>query len=314
MIVTLQNVFDTARGFLRDTQVSGGTVFTNTVLQVHFAEAYRAMFNSLMGISKRVQRIVYLELPALTTVLNPAAFNIPDMAEPELVEERLANAQVAITSTTAATPISVNAPGHGFGTTGQEVGIQVTGVAGTAAPWGNWFATIVDANNFTLNGSMTDGAAGTGGFATLQSQTQFTPVNPIDLAIQGLDGQPQSSLDDYLWIDEQMQFRGCVNTQELRITYWASGTPPTNTSLNINIDNCIDFLSVATAANAAYANGWSTRGDELYAKAYGTAGDNSGGLLGKFVAIQVAQMQRGPTRRRGPFRPRRTRFGDAILG
>ena len=232
-----------------------------------------------------------------------------------MVEERPAQAAINITSTSIATPISVLAPSHGFGTAGQIVPGQISGVAGSAAPWGNWFFTIVDANNFTLNGSMTDGVAGTGGIATIQSAARFTEVYPIDLTAQGLDGLPTQYLEQYLWIDETMQFRGCTNTQQLRITYWASGTPPTNPNLNINIDNCIDFLSVATAANAAYANAWPARGDELYAKAYGVSGDNcTGGLLGQFIKIQVATMQRGPQRRRLPFRDKRSRFGDAILG
>ena len=312
---TLESVFNAARGFLHDTTPSTGAVWTDSALQVHFNEPYRALFNCLMGASKRVQRVVYVNFPAYTTVLIPANFGIPDLSEPEMVEERLANPSIAIVSTSATTPIEVNAPGHGLGSTGNVVAIQVTGVVGTPAPWGNWFATVVDANNFTLNGSMTDGVAGVGGSCSIQSQNRFTEVIPIDLSNQGLDGIPGNSLNNYLWIDEQMQFLGCVNTQELRITYWASGTPPTNTALNINIDNCIDFLSVGTAANAAYANGWNTMGDRLYTKAYGAGGDNcTGGLLGAFVKIQVAEQQRGPTRRRLPFRPRRTRYGDAILG
>jgi len=264
--------------------------------------------------SKRVQRVVYLNFPAYTTVLNPIAFSIPDLSEPVLVEERIANAVVAISTTTAATPIVVNAPAHGYGTVGSQVQIQVTGVAGTPAPWGNWFVTIIDANNFSLNGSMTDGNAGTGGSAMIASQIQFTEVSPVDMNYQGLDGQPQQRLGSYRWANEQLQFRGSVNANELRITYWASGTPPTNASTTIGIDNCIDFLAVATAANAAYANGWQSLGDILKSRAYGDGGDYcNGGLLGKFMAIQVASLQRGPTRRRLPFRPHRYRYGDPII-
>jgi len=314
MICTSQNVFDASRGFLNDTAVTGGEIFTNTALQPYFAETYRKMFNCLMGSSKRVQRVVYLNFPALTTVLNPATYNIPDMAEPEMVEERPAQASIAITSTSITTPIVVTAPGHGL-IIGSTVGGQISGVAGTTAPWGQWFFDVIDANTFSLNGSMTDGVAGMGGIATIQSSVGWNEVFPIDLSAQGLDGLPSSYLEVYLWLNEQFRFRGCTNIQQLRITYWASGTPPTNTSLNINIDNCIDFLSVATAAGGAYSRGWSPRGDELYARAYGAGGEQcTGGLLGDFIRIQVASMQRGPQRRRLPFRPRRTRSGDAILG
>lgn len=312
---TLQDVFDAARGYLHDTQVAGGETWQNSALQVHFAEPYRRLFSCLMGSSKRVQRIVYVNFPGSTTVLVPQNYAITDMSEPELIEERPATAAIAITNTGTATPIQVNAVAHGLGSAGTMVEGTVSGVAGTTAPWGNWFVTIIDANNFTLNGSRTDGVAGTGGTFTVASTQRWCQVDPIDLAFQGLDGVPQQYLGSYLWINEQLQFRGAIGTQQLRITYWASGDPPTNANTTINIDNCIDFLALATAANAARANGWYPISDALMTRAYGATQDGcTGGALGAFIAIQVATLQRGPQRRRLPFRFRKSRFGDAVIG
>jgi hypothetical protein len=315
---TLGDVFGDARGYLHDTQVAGGESFTNAMLQVHFNEPYRTLFNNLMGVSKRVQRIAYVVLPAYTTILIPQNFGITDLAEPELVEERPATAAIAISATANSSPISVvTAAPHGLGPTNAIIAGQVSGVAGTTAPWGNWFVTITGANTFTLNGSRSDGGLGTGGNFYAASAQQFVTVMPQDLA-PAMDGQPQQYLGTYEWINEQLQFRGSTQNQQLRLTYWASGDPPTNANTNINIDNCRDFLAVATAANAANSVGWYQMSDRLNVKAYnrsaGPQGDNDGGLLAKFIGIQVMTMQRGPQRRQLPFRARRDKFGNFLIG
>lgn len=315
---SLQNVYDQARGYLNDARlVSTGEVWPNANLQVHFNEAYRRMWNCLMGVSKRVQRIVYINLPANNNVLIPANYNITDFGEPEIVEERPANALITIQSTTsAAGTITVNANGHGLGATGAVVEVIVSQVAGTFAPWGQWFATVVDANNLTLNGSNGDGTAGTGGFLTTSSLQRFVPVASQDLAVSCLDGTPSQFLGCYLWINSMFQFRGAIQTQQLRITYWASGNPPTLPATNINIDNCVDVLACITAANAASANGWAEKAEELKIKAYGASqqADGTGGLLAEFINIQVKSLQRGPQRRKRPFRDKLSRFGNYVWG
>jgi hypothetical protein len=313
---TLQNVYDAARGYLHDTQLSGGEVWTNSALQVHFNEAYHRMYNCLMGTSKRVERTVYVNLPANTTVLIPAAYGITDFAEPELIEERPAQTSIPIFTASAATPIRLGFTNpHGLGTAGQIVECVVSGVANTSAPWGRWFGTVFDANNIDLNGSVGD-VVGSGGTLTPWSQLRFFEVTPLDLDAQGLDGLPQQYLSNYVWAEERLQFRGAIGTQQLRITYQASGSPPTIPSANINIDNCLDFLACATAANAARANGWDEMADQLKTTAFGPTGgeDCSGGLRGEFIKIQVATMQRGPQRRRQAFRNKRPRCWAGVLG
>lgn len=311
---TLQQIFDQARAFLHDTQMAGGETWTNSALQPHFSEPYRKMFSCLMGLSKRVQRVAYINLPASTTVLIPSTYNVVDFAEPEKIEERPAPTAITISSTTNATPINCLAPSHGLGPAATVVEGVVSGVSGTAAPWGRWFVTVVDSNNFTLNGSSGDGTTGTGGNFTPWSQQAFQEVVPLDLSSQGMDGVPTSYLGVYLWINEQLTFPGATGTQQLRITYWASGTPPTNANTVIGIDNCIDFLSVATAANAARANGWDDLSDRLDTKSYGAGGEScTGGLIGDFIKIQVSTLQRGPQRRRLPFRYKRSRFGSYVI-
>lgn len=311
---TLQNVFDAARDYLNENQVTGGETATNTTLQLSFNQAYRRVWNSLQGVSKRVQRTVFVNLPANTSVLIPSTYGITDFAEPSIIEERPAASVVAITSTSNATPIVVTATAHGLGTAGQIVEGVIGGVAGTLGPWGRYFATIINANSFSLNGSASDGTGGTGGTFTPWSQLPFIPMVPVDFEAQGLDGVPQTYLGTYMWSNEQLQFIGASGIQQLRITYWASGAPPTNNSTVINIDNCIDVMACLTAANFALPR-WPVISATLFDMALGPdrQADGVDGLLGDFIKIQVSTMQRGPSRRIQPFRDKISRWGNTPI-
>lgn len=67
---------------------------------------------------------------------------------------------VAITGATNATPIKITATSHGY-KSGQKV--TIAGVGGNTAANGNFTATVVDPNNFTLDGSAGNGAYTSGG-------------------------------------------------------------------------------------------------------------------------------------------------------
>lgn len=315
--VTVQAVLDQARGYLHDIQVSGGEVYTNTMLlQTCFPEGYRRAWRCMSGSgSKRVQRVVWLNLPANTTVLIPSSYNILDFAEPELVEERPATTALSITSTDTSTPINVTVPGHNIGAPGAQGELLISGVAGTTAPWGQWGVTVIDSTTVSLNGSVSDGTAGTGGTASFPSTQVFTEVLPANLAGQCIDGQQQQALGCYLWINEQLLFRGSVNTVQLRITYWSSGTPPILVNQYLGIDDAEDFIAAVTAANAAQATGFYPVAAELRAKAFGASQqpDEVGGLLLEFINLQIKTQQRGPQIRRGPFRIVRNRWGNSAL-
>src|SRR5258708_4241531 len=111
-VYNLEAVFTMVRGLLND---SLGEVFTDSNLQSYFNEPYRTLVSNLMSTSKRVQRVAYVNFPGNTTVLIPAGYGITDFSEPEVIEERQASAAIAITSTSAATPINALATAHGLG-------------------------------------------------------------------------------------------------------------------------------------------------------------------------------------------------------
>ena len=325
-VCTVQNVFDDVRGLLSDTQVVGGEVFVNNwLLGVTgsgtagsgslFGEPYRTMFSKITGASKRVQPNWILVLPANTTVLIPWTYGMLDFSEPELIEERPATSSIAIASTDTSTPINVtcSAP-HGLGANGSMVEGAVSGVAGTYAPWGSWFATVTGTTTFSLNGSGSDGVAGTGGFFYPASQVPFTEVFPSDL-VGTLDGAPASCLGNYLWSNNRLQFRGATSAVQLRITYYATGTAPTNPNYTIPIDNCRDFLAVATASAAARAKGWMPMSESLRNKAYGDPSHPEElALIDLFYMSQVLADQRGPMRRQLPFRDHRSKYGSYVIG
>jgi hypothetical protein len=175
----------------------------------------------------------------------------------------------------------------------------------------------LDVSDYELIGSVSDGVAGTGGTASVASLLLFTEVVPGNQAAQVVDGVAGQTLGTYLWMNEQLSFHPCVNTQQLRITYWSSGTPPVLTNQVIGIDDCLDLVSCVTAASFAAAQGWTGRSQALYQKAYGPTenGDEQGGLLAEFLNLQVKQAQRGPQIRRGPFRDIRLRWnGAGVIG
>jgi hypothetical protein len=325
-ICTVQAVLDDVRGLLSDVQVVGGETFTNNYLLgvtgsgnagsgSLFGEPYRTMFSKITGGSKRVQPNVLVVLPANTTVLIPQTYNITDFSEPETIEERAAGPSIAIASTDTATPINVTCVvPHNLGPNGSMVEGAISGVLSTPAPWGNWFATVTGAETFSLNGSGSDGIAGTGGAFYPGSQVPFTEVFPAD-SPGTLDGAPGGCLGNYLWANNRLQFRGATSAVQLRITYYASGTAPTNPAYVIPIDNCRDFLATATASAAARAKGWMPMHDVLRNKAYGDPSHSEElSLIDLFYMAQVMADQRGPQRRQGPFRSRRSKFGTYVIG
>ena len=306
---TVQNVFDGARAKLRDDLVAGGTSFTNSALQAHFAAVYRKMFDAFDGIggANRVRHTQFINIPANTGVWIPNANGVTDMAEPEVLAERGALTTGNITSTSTGTPINVLATGHGLGAAGVVADVVLTGIANTMVPWGRWWATVVDANNFTLNGSASSATdiAGSGGTFSYSTE-KFVDMYPISRVT---DRDISSSLIDWLWENNAIYFRGANTLRQVRIIYVASGTAPTNASTVIMIDNVQNLLETGTAAYAAESRGWYDRADRLFIAAFGPQkeANATGGMLRDLIAPTVLEMQR-ETRTPRTFRPSKSQL------
>ena len=296
----LQDVFDSARGWLSDNLVvPAGESYQNAVLQPHFATAYRKMYDAMANLgSFRVRREFYYNLPAYTTLLVPSSIGVVDMAEPDFLMERSTVSIVPITSTGVASPIQILAPDHEYASNSSDV--IISGVNGTQAPWGRWFVTVIDDDNFTLNGSISDTLAGTGGFAS----TGFEKFTDVDFLDRLTDRDISDHLQDVVWEENVLKFRGANQMAQLQMSYWASGNAPTVPGITIGIDNCLTFLSCYTASLACRAKGWYQMADALKDSALGPGADGTKGYLRDFINLQVKKMQR-TQRRRGPFRRKR---------
>jgi len=302
-LTTWQEVLDDARAHLRDNAIPGGVVWQNPTLQPHAARAYRKLFDAMdFGGTNRIQRDWYTVIPARTSFVNPFALGVADFKEPLFVKERAVGTVIAITSTGGAKGalISVLAPRHGLAT-GADV--LIGGVNSTTLPWGRWFVTVVDANTLTLNGSVSDGVAGAGGTITVSSD-KFNDLDPLDTLT---DRDLTDRLIDYTWEESILKFRGATTDRQLWVIYIASGTAPVIPTTVLNIDNCLNFLGVATAFYAARSNGWTNRANELQNDAFGPKGegDASGGFLRDVISAQVLRLQR-KRRNQQPFRRPRT--------
>jgi hypothetical protein len=101
----------------------------------------------------------------LTTLVSAGAATVDPMnwtlgGAAAAKDRTLTLASKTITAATNATPIAITAAAHGF-LTGDSV--RVTGVLGNTAANGLWTVTKVDANTFTLTGSVGNGAWTSGG-------------------------------------------------------------------------------------------------------------------------------------------------------
>jgi hypothetical protein len=92
--------------------------------------------------------------------LNGSAGNAPYTAGGIWTLVPTSGPAMAITAASNSTPVQITSAGHGL-VTGQRV--TISGVGGNTAANGTWTITVVDANNFTLNGSQGNAVYTAGG-------------------------------------------------------------------------------------------------------------------------------------------------------
>lgn len=87
-------------------------------------------------------------------------------------------ASVTMTAASNATPISVTAAAHGL-QTGDKV--SITGAVGNTAANGCFSVTVVDANTYTLDGSVGNGAWSSGGAVNrIYSALTFSDITDLE--------------------------------------------------------------------------------------------------------------------------------------
>lgn len=301
---TVNDVFTDVRTFLGDT---AATVYTDERLLPGLGVAIREIYDCLdRWRLPYAERTAYVVLPANTNQLTPAQAGIVDMGEPIALAERGSVTQTAITGLTNATPIVITAVAHGLGS---GAFVQIGEVPEPISVNGEWNATVVDADHFSLNGSTASGAYTSGGYV-MSSSVDFAKMDPAD------DLPPAQVASDRLrwwrWKQDRFWFNPANNARQIRIVYTASG-PATPASGSIGIDNCRSFLAWRTASVAAMTRAEASVVQDMKFEAFGPSlqADGTGGALRSLLLPMLLEKQKRP-KRSGPFRPRRNQITRGI--
>lgn len=301
---TTSSIFTATQSLVGD--AAGQVATTAALLPLWNTIVYPEMFQAIARVQvPNIQREFYYTVPAFTTYLDPVAIGITDMGNdgPILMEERQPGILLPdISSTSNTTPITVTFVSAAPLANNAE--IEVNGVSGTNGPLGRWFVTRgSDSMQWVLNGSVTDGSAGTGGTAYIASGQAFSEVykqtiwNPDNF-------QLGTSLGVYFWQGGVIKFVGASSASQIHVTYWASGTAPANLATPL-IDDCQTYAATRLASVFAGSKGWYSMSDKYEISALGRnrTADGRDGLLRGFVLTAIRSLQRGSIQR-PTFRPR----------
>lgn len=309
---TVLAIYDQARSLLGDDQIAGGEIFSNAVLLPHYSKAYRALYRMMASLGNPyIERDTFFILPANTNFLDPVTAGVTDMGEPLFVEYRIGFTSVNIAGVSGFGTVLVNAIAHGF-STGDQVTISNAG--GWPETDGMWGITVLDANNFFLNGCVGSGAGYLGNGVAVKGTGRF-----LEMKLTDRFDDLGTSVNDYryAWLQDTLHFRPNTLPIQLRITYLASGNPPISTGSPIGIDDCLDFLSTYAAGLAIASRGGRDRANELLMEALGPAKTESvpDGMLLALLRTEIKRLQRIPPeeRRRKAFRERVTNNTQFVI-
>ena len=305
MIDTVESLFGTVRDLLGDTDIPGGDLFTNSEQGGALTTAWDDIV-SMMAADQipAMKRIWYHVVPANTTVLYPIQAGIEDLDSVVALDERPAGTSANISAMVAGTgnqiQVTTAAP-HGLSGTPEVFISDLTYTDGLGAN-GRWFATVIDASNLLLRGSIFPATATyTSGGTVTTSTERFRPVTRVEELSQVQVGN--TNLGTFCWREDAFQLNGATADVQVRITYLSDGSAPTTGSLIY--DGIKNALAHRTAAILAYKHG---RGQDDAARldrdARGPELDGGGGYFFTFLQRKVRDLQKTPLYR--PVRPPET--------
>ena len=317
MIPTVQNVKDAARRFLGDSEVSGGQVFTDTVLQPFVAQANAEMFRVLDDWEvQRVERNLYYNLPAYQTVFYPAQAKHANFGEPIAVRTRQPKTTVAISNAVpdAANFWCVVTTGAAHGMTSGDVAI-IYGVEGVSFDINDeWTVEVVDATTVRLLGCVAVGTYSSAvDFLSSSDNAWSEPIRFMD-SIADVRRLQQNTLEAVAWEADRFVFARSSVIRQIMIEYSLSGGLSVDEGTaedanSIGVDDSLDFLGHRTASFAAASFGAVRTAQDMERKAIGSQealdAGQPGGLLGNMVSrgVKTLQKESFETQR---FRPKRT--------
>lgn len=295
-IGTVSNLYDSVRALLGDTDIPGGDVFTDSVIQLMFESAW----TELIAMANEDQipmekRVWYHNLPASTGVLFPVQLAATDFGYPVFLEERIPSISKTITDAVSSTgtdgdSIKIEIVAHGIAATTE---CAISDLLGVPNANGRWFASVFDVDNLILRGSQFAGLYVSGGILTISSD-RFTEVRQTE---QLPDRDQDSKLHYFSWRENAYWFVGATQTIQLRITYDSSGAAP-QSGQSLIFDGIMNPLAYRTAALLAYQKGRGQgEAERLDIEARGPNKDGRDGLYFRFLQPLVRQLQQTPTRR-----------------
>lgn len=306
---TLTEVYAQARAKCGDTEVSGGQIYTDTLLLPHIQEATRALWRGLRNLAvPRVKRTIYYTLPANTSFFSPSIL-VTDFSEPaDKISQRGGLTSVAVSNVVqVGNDIEVTtATSHNLSTGNMVVLEQVTGMR-----WVNVLSPVVvdSSTQFTINGLIAERTYSSGGFV-VTSNNEFYDINWAD-RLPAATTQTATQLGACVYENRAFQFLPASEDKQIRLQYWSSAQVPATGTDVIAFNDCLDFLAIYAAAEASDSQGAITRAAKLKVQAVGASYDQGiiGGELRSLMSSAVRQMQLKDPYERGP-RPFRDQAGQ----
>jgi hypothetical protein len=276
-IPTRNDVGNTVRTLLGDTQVSGGSLYTNDFQVFALSQAYEEMFSrlSVMG-ADRIQREGYYLLPANTAIFVPSLAGMNNFRLPLEIWERGTATAFSVIGAQPSTPsaglltLTLGSPLPSSVQSG--VLLDVYGVGGISDDVNDEYAITVNSpTSIVLNGCAAIGTYTSGGTVVYSTEQWTGPLN----AMQSTDEFPsnvpspvapigQAVLGMYALQRGIIKFPPCNANRELKIEYELSSslvtTTPSTSSDSMGVDDCLNFMSHRTGQYCARSKGNAQQG------------------------------------------------------
>ncbi len=294
---------------LGDTEIPGGQIFTDAILNEPIRASYRVLYDNLLRQDNRTpRRMAYYNLPPYTTSITPADMGIANMGGPKELWHR--SVGTTWTATIEAFNLKTN-------TTPASVDLTLTGGVGTLITGSQivtfnfdsnttqdindmWHIEVIDSNTIRLLGcsalDATGSAVGTTGVVSNSPEDYSREPNSV-LGYEILDnnGGASTTLNEWCWKDGRFRFPPCTSARQIKVLYLISGEPPVNLGDSYGIDNSLNFLAAYAAGLAANSKGAKGTAERIFTLAVGRADgdpkDGDAGFLGQYMRPQVKIQQ-----------------------
>lgn len=301
---TLNEIWAKARSILGDDIVSGGALYTNTLLTAPAQSAVQEVFSGIRRITDgRIIRTIYPILPADTAILEVSSLGISDFFLPESVEERSGLDEKTINAASQQSNPSRlrldTSANHGWAS-GDRITLHALG--GYTNTNVLCTITVVDANTFDANGIVASGTYTSGGTA-VKSTSEFTEM--IDrFHLKQVASAASGNLHEWDYSDGRFHFLSLPERRQLRLRYKSKEPTVSSGTDIVDLPSSEVLLGTLTASWATVVrNPPLSQALRLQALGPDMIPNGSGGLMDQlFTELTLAkQATHSSERERGSF-------------